>query len=115
MLNEARIQEVLEDLLGSNRTPEEACAGAPELLREVRPRWERVRRVGYQIDALFPPATPLQGEEVARPAEIELPHIDGYAVEGILGRGGMGVVFRARQLKLNRLVALKSLLAGAYA
>src|SRR5205085_7637016 len=43
-----------------------------------------------------------------------LPHIPGYEVEAVLGRGGMGVVFRARHLRLNRPVAVKTVLDGAY-
>ena len=44
-----------------------------------------------------------------------LPRIPGYEVEAVLGQGGAGVVFRARDLRLGRPVAIKMLLAGAYA
>src|SRR5262245_32372630 len=58
MSNEKRVEQLLDEVLDSNRSPEEVCADCPELLPEVRKRVEQMRLTEAELDALFPIATP---------------------------------------------------------
>ena len=117
MTDERRIWELVEEVLDTHKLPEEVCEDCPELLWEVQKRWRQARRVDSQLEALFPStdATCTSRDRKASVSLVDgqLPAIPGYEVDQVLGHGGMGVVYKARQVKLNRPVALKMMIYGA--
>src|ERR1700722_9759962 len=115
---EQRLEEILASYLqavdaGHAPDRDELLARHPDLAGELsiflsNQGHVQAHAVPYQGVTLPPSTTePAPGMTVR--------YIGDYELLQELARGGMGVVFRARQVSLNRIIALKMILAGALA
>jgi WD40 repeat protein len=120
---EQRLERVLADYLkaeeaGQSPDRDELLRRHADLADELRSFFadrERFEQLAQPLPAPALQPTLDRAAPTAGNGLVTVRYFGDYEIHGEIARGGMGVVYRARQVSLNRTVALKMILAGQLA
>jgi len=110
---------LLDRVLESSRNGQSAALEAiihehPDLGTELRELWAtmQIAEDFAEISELFADSSLTTGDQTIQAAAPLPQNCGDYELLGEIGRGGMGVVYKAHQKSLDRIVALKMILRG---
>ncbi|MHC4629466.1 MAG: hypothetical protein ACYTDV_21030, partial [Planctomycetota bacterium] len=108
VLEEALQQFVNSQLRGEEPDIDELAKRYPEFEDQIRKRIGKLRRIDTLLDSLVQ-ADESDFADTATGHDLAGKKIGSFEIGEIIGRGGMGVVYLARDTKLDRPVAIKSM------
>src|SRR5215813_5378208 len=103
MAGNPRVLGLLEEMLDSGKTPEEACRDCPELLSEVRRRWKEFQLIDAQVRTFVPGlGAGSDAGKIVQPESAPVPPaaFGRYHVRHTLGAGGFGTVYLGHDTQL---------------
>ncbi|MFO0798260.1 MAG: serine/threonine-protein kinase [Gemmataceae bacterium] len=100
---------------GRDPTPAEICAARPDLIPALERRIAALRKMAELLVPASDPTADTAGYGDPPAADEPAPMLPGYGPLEPIGRGGMGVVYKARNLALDRVEAIKTVRPGDFA
>lgn len=108
ILNEAVEEYIESQLKGEEPEIDEFVKKYPEFEHQIREKIQNLKKVNTLFDSLVQ-TDESDFEDIVAGDELIGQKVESFEIKEMIGRGGMGIVYLARDTKLDRTVAIKSI------